>query len=246
MDIMQKRISFTLIELLVVIAIIAILAAMLLPALSKTKDTAKTSTCLNNLKQLGIGARQYITDSNDYFPSYYHKSTAVFWRLSGMSGVGKDDSLNNGGYLPGIPRNMFSGKDAAHPTGIWRCPAVTEVGKIHYGLNYYTFGMYPTQNYHIIALNMKKVPQLSQRLFMSDFASTSASSHAFYPTVYATDHPSSINPGAFGTESNRPPFRHAKGVNVLYFDGHVANLKGYFALSRQGGKSPLWGKTDTP
>jgi prepilin-type N-terminal cleavage/methylation domain-containing protein len=64
----RKNVRFTLIELLVVIAIIAILAAMLMPALEKARNAARTAACLGQLHQIGIASQMYANDWDGKLP----------------------------------------------------------------------------------------------------------------------------------------------------------------------------------
>jgi len=61
----RKRRGFTLIELLVVIAIIAILAAILFPVFARAREKARMSSCLSNMKQLGLGIMMYVQDYDE-------------------------------------------------------------------------------------------------------------------------------------------------------------------------------------
>ncbi|MDR3706811.1 MAG: DUF1559 domain-containing protein [Capsulimonadaceae bacterium] len=102
---MTYKKAFTLIELLIVIAIIAILAAILFPVFATAREKARQSSCLNNLKQIGLAFIQYCQDYDETTPYACYGSSPC-----GSSGA----SSTTAGYL----LNPYI-KTAA----VWRCPS---------------------------------------------------------------------------------------------------------------------------
>ncbi len=109
----MKKHPFTLIELLVVIAIIAILASMLLPALNRARESARASTCVSNLKQLGQSSTMYALDNGDLFvfSAYDSPTNNVPW-----GGI-----LLNNGYLPA---SLVPGSTTSKTNPVLYCPSL--------------------------------------------------------------------------------------------------------------------------
>ncbi len=111
--------GFTLIELLVVIAIIAVLAGLLLPTLSRAKNTTQSTACLSNLKQLQLGYLLHVDDNNDLFPpNRANADGAGAKNLPGswVAGNAKRDT-NTANIEAGVIFPFVGG------SGVYRCPA---------------------------------------------------------------------------------------------------------------------------
>ncbi len=122
----SKRTAFTLIELLVVIAIIAILAAILFPVFAQAREKARQSTCLSNLKQIGLGLTQYCQDFDEATTRPWYSATY---------------GLTNGVCAPGVAcatpvalngTSEYTWIDAVYPyiksKGTFDCPSALTAG----------------------------------------------------------------------------------------------------------------------
>ena len=205
--------SFTLIELLVVIAIIAILAAMLLPALSAARERARTSLCSSNLKQVALGALQYLAESGDMMMPWYdmNRSDNGYWFDRLMTFVVPNDTEK---YRPedGLNHTFSCPSQQAQPGASAYTP-------ISYGINItatpgrlpYTSSNKNTRGW-LRSAGQVAVPSATS--LFADYRPHYEGKHGYgYGDVYDCAY------GATGKFVMDNP--HSNGFNAAYFDGHV-------------------------
>jgi len=108
----RRKGGFTLIELLVVIAIISLLAAILFPVFARARENARKTSCMNNLKQIGIGITQYTQDYDELMPAVSLSSPNPRWHENIQAYVKsaqifKCPSNSSKVFITGAPTNTY-------------------------------------------------------------------------------------------------------------------------------------------
>jgi len=195
--------GFTLIELLVVIAIIAILAAILFPVFARARENARRSSCQQNIRQIGLAIKQYLSDYDESFP-----------QVSVLAGP--DTSLTPWGWA-----------DACQPyvrnTQLFQCPsdsAQPGPGAFTGSDANYTDYFY---NSKLSGQNESALQYIASTVMLGDGTPGNA-------TLAADGEPASGDIAAIeqaGTSTGvGAATRHLDGANYAFADGHVKWLKG--------------------
>ena len=199
----SRRQGFTLIELLVVIAVIAILAALLLPALSQAKESARRIKCASNLRQLSVAAAMYAQDNDNRWLNVY----------DGSVGGGNSSGTNGWIYFYnfGAPAIFDPARGALYPHLENKDVFLCATDRTHSG-NSYSMNAQLTSNTATPGFHEGK-PEATVR---------APASTLLFLEEAAPEHPEhSSNDGYFDPRNDKITRRHRDGANFAFCDAHV-------------------------
>lgn len=218
--------GFTLIELLVVIAIISILAAILFPVFARARENARRSSCMSNLKQIGLGMMQYTQDFDErYAPSFAWNSSS-----GAPSELDNDPSKPSGTFEINNASTIGhyrSWMDAIFPyvksTQLFFCPSIDKIstavpGRVlsHYGYSN-AFGGYFSDraSYTSTSSSGYWMPIAAAEITRPAEIVMVLDANNFWANIRTTPRSAPL------TEGDKVFTPHLDGGNIAYADGHV-------------------------